>query len=198
MLLLSRNGLLPSGGWIYAKGRMIRSKKKEPTWKTFRFFPVCRILFLFSENGLTLWQIWCNFIVLKVLISSFDILKADFRSFQRSVGKAGGALCYYEHAESSKVLQFNFLSGSRFFSRLVRQVISVPFVVWINKTAAPQRLFCLMKVSLRGFYWCTFRCLAGLANKNCVISKAKTLRPVKGKQKMKKSNIQSTEENKHV
>ena len=95
-------------------------------------------------------------------------------------------------------LEFNFYSGSDFFSRLVRQVISVPFVVWINTTAAPRQLCCLMKVSLRGFYWSTFRCLTGLANKDCVSSKARTLWAVKGKQKKKLSIIQSTEGNKDV
>ena len=66
------------------------------------------------------------------------------------------------------ILEFKFHSGSNFLSRLVRQVISVPFVVWINTSVAPRQLFCLLKVSLMGFYWSTFRCLAGLANKDCV------------------------------
>ena len=49
-------------------------------------------------------------------------------------------------------LEFNFLSGSGFLSRLVGQVISVPFVVQINTPVAPRQLVCLMKVSLKGFY----------------------------------------------
>ena len=49
-------------------------------------------------------------------------------------------------------LELNFLPGSVFLSRLVRQVISVPFVVYINTAVAPQQSFCLLKVSLRGFY----------------------------------------------
>ena len=44
-----------------------------------------------------------------------------------NVAEAGGVLCYYEHAEL--IHQFNFLSGSDFLSRLVQQLISVPFVV---------------------------------------------------------------------
>ena len=79
------------------------------------------------------------------------------------------------------ILEFNFLSGSNFLSRLVLQVISVPFVVWINTAVAPRWLFCLLTVSLRGFYWSTFRCLAGLANKDCVSSKARTLSVMRGK-----------------
>ena len=50
------------------------------------------------------------------------------------------------------ILEFNFLSGSNFLSRLVRQVIGVPFVVSTNTAVAPLRLFCLLKVSLRCFY----------------------------------------------
>ena len=42
-----------------------------------------------------------------------------------------------------------------------------------------------------------FRCLAGSANKECVSSKARTLRAMKGKKKMKYSIIQSIEGNKH-
>ena len=69
------------------------------------------------------------------------------------------------------ILEFNFLSGYNFLSRSVLQVISVPFVVQINTAVAPRQLFCLMKISLRGFYRPTFRCLADLANNNCVSSK---------------------------
>ena len=95
-------------------------------------------------------------------------------------------------------LEFNFLSGSSFLSRLVRQVISVPFVVWINATAAPRRLFCLIKVSPRGLYWSNCRCLAGLANKDCVNSKTRTFWAMRGKKKMKQSIIQAAEGNKDV
>ena len=81
-------------------------------------------------------------------------------------------------------LEFNFLFGSSFLSRLVRQVISVPFVVWINTAVAP-RQFCLIKISLRGFYWSIFTSPARLAIKDCVSSKARTLWAMKGKKKMK-------------
>ena len=39
-------------------------------------------------------------------------------------------------------LEFNFLSGSGFIFRLVRQVISVPFVVLINTAVVPRQSFC--------------------------------------------------------
>ena len=98
------------------------------------------------------------------------------RSFNWKIGKSvsqrqGECYATTSMRKVELILEFNFLSGSNFLSRLVLQVISVPFVVWINTAVAPRQLFCLMKISLRGFYWSTFRCLAGLANKDCVSSK---------------------------
>ena len=78
-------------------------------------------------------------------------------------------------------LEFIFLFGSVLLSRLVRQVTGVSFVVWINTAVAPRQLFCLLKVSLTGFYWSNFSCLAGLANNDCVNSLARTLWAMKGK-----------------
>ena len=54
--------------------------------------------------------------------------------------------------EVELLLEFDFLSGSSFLSRLVQQVISVPFVVYINTALVPRQLFYSLKISLRGFY----------------------------------------------
>ena len=70
----------------------------------------------------------------------------------RDVAEAEGCCATTSMWKVELELEFNFLSDSSFLSRLVRQVISVPFVVKINTAVAPRQLFCLMKLDLTGFY----------------------------------------------